>query len=77
MLVKLQPDPDQIRWYCQSALNGFEDLEAETAIENAKGALSRLMAYLDHTQKSIAVPGVESIESWVVSTPECHSHDNC
>lgn len=47
MLVALAPSPDQIRYYAVSAMNGFETLDAETAIANAKDDLSGLLRYLD------------------------------
>jgi hypothetical protein len=40
------------------------DLSTDDAVENAKGALQRLLEYLDHTEKSVAVPGVETVKLW-------------
>lgn len=47
MLVALAPSSDQIRYYAASAMNGFETLDAATAIENARDDLSALLRYLD------------------------------
>lgn len=47
VLVKLALSSDQIRWYAQSAISGFDTLDADDAIENAKADLLSLMAYLD------------------------------
>lgn len=47
MLVGLCPSTEQIRHYAQSALNGFGDLDADDAIENARSEIGGLIAYLD------------------------------
>ena len=47
MLITLAPNIDQIRWLAQSAYNGFEDLNTEDAIANAKSDLETLLLYLD------------------------------
>jgi len=47
MIVRIAASPEQIRWYAQSALNGFDDLSPVDAIENAKHDLRSLLAYLD------------------------------
>lgn len=47
MIVGIIPSPAQVRWYAQSALNGFGTLDREDAIENAQHELRALLAYLD------------------------------
>ncbi len=65
MIARLQVHPDQVRWYAQSALNGFETLESEDAIENAKADLRSLLAYLcalDRADNPVLVFDVAAIE---------------
>lgn len=47
MIAKVQPHPDQVRRYANSALNAFHDLEPADAIDHAKMHLKGLLAYLD------------------------------
>ena len=47
MLVSVHASPNQLRWWLQSALNGFEDLDASTAIEHARSELAAALRYLD------------------------------
>ena len=63
MIGKMTPHPDQIRWYAKSALNGFETLEPEDAIENARFDLRSLLAYLDRADDTVRILLVEPIES--------------
>jgi hypothetical protein len=35
MIAKVTPHIDQLRWYAKSALNGFDTLEHDDAVENA------------------------------------------
>jgi hypothetical protein len=65
MLVKIQIDPNQVRWYCQSAMNGFDDLATDDAIENAKSDLRALLEYVDHTDKAVCVAGIKAIKAAV------------
>ena len=65
MIVKLAPHPEQIRRWVESALNGFETLDTETAIANAKADLQALLAYLDRTDDATRVLGVVSVEARV------------
>ena len=65
MIVRLSPHPDQIRWWVQSALGGFDTLDRETAIANAKGDLAALLAYLDRTDDATRVLGVAPVEATV------------
>lgn len=65
MIVILMSDPDQIRWWVQSALNGFDTLEQDTASANAKAELSALLAYLDRTEDATRVFGVVPIKPGV------------
>lgn len=50
MLVTIIPNVKQIKRYAESALNGFEDLSTENAMENARGELQNLLTYLDRLQ---------------------------
>jgi hypothetical protein len=64
MLVGLCPSIEQLRYYVRSALCGFEDLDVDTAIENARSELSALLAYLDvlaTTNDAIPVFGLSVI----------------
>lgn len=63
MIGRLCPHSDQIRWYAQSALNGFDDLTPDDAIENAKHDLRSLLAYLDRADDTVRVFLVETVES--------------
>jgi hypothetical protein len=45
-IARLIADPSQIRFYVQSALNGFEDLDQDDAIENCRADLESLLSYL-------------------------------
>lgn len=65
MLVKIDAHPDQIRWYAQSALNGFNDLDPADAVENAKADLRAILEYLDHTQKAVPVAGIVAVKALV------------
>lgn len=66
MLVTIIPSVQQIRRYAESALNGFEDLSSDNAIENARYELQSLLTYLDRLQDTddavceSFVSGVES-----------------
>jgi hypothetical protein len=65
MIAKLMAHPDQIRWYVQGAINGFEDLEREDAIENALHDLRAILAYLDAldvASEAVLVTGLRGIE---------------
>lgn len=68
MLVRLLPSSDQVRWYAQTALNGFDTLDLIDAVENAKNDLQAILAYLDALDRAndaVLVPGIKSIESGV------------
>ncbi len=47
MLASIHASPNQLRWWLVSALNGFEDLEAATAIEHARSEIAAALRYLD------------------------------
>lgn len=49
--VKVIPDTDRIRYYAQSAINNFETLGAEDAIENAKLEMQAILDYLDEVER--------------------------
>lgn len=63
---------NQVRWYAKSALNGFDTLDPEDAIGNAKADLAALLAYLEPrmtshpaeaaTRENGDLPPVEEIE---------------
>ena len=66
MLVSMHASPNQLRWWLQSALNGFEDLDAATAIENARAEITAALEYLsrlDGVEDAVAVFGVVPIEA--------------
>lgn len=68
MIAKLSVHPDQIRWYAQSALNGFDTLDKDDAIEHAKSDLRAILAYLaalDRADDPLLVAGVETIKPGV------------
>ena len=68
MIARLTASPAQLRWYVQSALNGFDDLASRDAIENAKHDLRSLLAYLDALDRAdnpvLEFP-VEAVETGV------------
>lgn len=47
MQASLIPSVSQIRWHVESALNGFETLNLETAASEAQSELRALLRYLD------------------------------
>jgi len=58
MQLSLTPSVSQIRWYIESALNGFETLSLETAASEAQSELRALLRYLDaldSTNDAVAV----------------------
>lgn len=65
MIVKMTAHPGQIRWWVRSALNAFDTLDADTAIEIAKAELTALLAYLDRTDDAVTVLGVKAVEPGV------------
>jgi hypothetical protein len=65
MIVRMTAHPDQIRWWAQSALNGFDTLDTESAIANAKCDLIALLDYLDRTDDATRILGVAPVKSGV------------
>lgn len=68
MIARIAIHPDQIRWYVQNALNSFETLDREDAVENAMCDLRALLAYLDSldaADKAVLVSGVAGVEPGV------------
>ncbi len=63
MLVRLTPDPDQIRWHCRAALNSFKTLDLDDAAEASQGDLRGLLKYLDDAEQTLAVPSVGWIKT--------------
>lgn len=47
MIVSLSLSSDQIRYYAESALNGFETLTPDHAIENARSEIGAMVEYLN------------------------------
>lgn len=47
MRLKLIPHPDQIRWYANAALSGFDTLSPEQAAQVARDSVRGLLEYLD------------------------------
>ena len=62
MIARLAINPDQVRWYAQSALSGFDTLSPENAVENAKADLRSLLVYLDAANDAVLVLGIEPVE---------------
>lgn len=65
VIAKLTIHPDQVRWYVQSALSGFDTLDHGDAVENALHDLRRLLQYLDAldaANEAVLVAGVAGIE---------------
>ena len=68
MIVALAPHPAQIRYWAQSALNGFETLEHWDAVENARDDLRSILAYiaaLDGADYAIPIFGIETVKAGV------------
>ncbi len=68
MIVALHAHPDQLRYYAESALSGFETLDRDDAVENAKGELRSLLAYLaalDAADYAVPVLGIETVKAGV------------
>ena len=66
MMVALAPHPAQIRYWAQSALNGFETLDRWDAVENARDDLRSILAYLaalDRADYASPVSGIRTIEA--------------
>lgn len=66
MKVSVFPHPDQVRLYAKSALNGFETLSDEDAIENAKCDLRSLLDYLtglDRADYAVPIFGIETVKT--------------
>ena len=63
MIAALHLHPAQVRYYAQSALSGFDTLDSEAAIQNARHDLAALIAYLGRFA-DYAVPklGVGQVE---------------
>lgn len=55
MIARLLPDASQLRFWAQSALNGFETLDPATAAEVAQADMRALLAYLDTLEGADAV----------------------
>lgn len=65
VIGRIEIHPHQIRWYAQSALNAFKDLERDDAIESAKADLRRLLSYLDALDTAnevVLVSGIEGVK---------------
>ena len=52
MLVTIIPNTKQIKRFAESALNGFEDLSNDNAVENARCELQSLLSYLNGLQNA-------------------------
>ena len=58
MLVNFTANVEQIRWHAQSALNGFETLDLETAAYEAQSELRALLRYLDGLDSANSAPPI-------------------
>lgn len=47
MRIRLSPHPDQLRWYANAGLAGFETLSLEQAAACARDGLQSILHYLD------------------------------
>jgi len=78
MLVSVHASPNQLRWWLQSALNGFEDLDPAAAIENARSEIAAALEYLarlDAIEDAVAVFGVVPIEARIDGKPRVGKPD--
>lgn len=69
MIANLTASVEQIRHYAESALNGFETLDLETAAECAQGNLRGLLTYLDaldNTDSAVAVQVMGGVKPLIV-----------
>ena len=55
MIARLIPDPSQLRFWAQSALNAFDTLDCETAAEIARADIHSLLDYLAALEGADAV----------------------
>lgn len=65
MLVRVGLSGAQIRYYAESALNGFRDLSGEDAVANAKADLESILRYLDMADEAVAVLRVRRVKARV------------
>lgn len=65
MIARLRPDPDQVRMYLRRALNGFDTLNADDAVELARADACSLLDYLRLTDDAVLVTGIRPIEPGV------------
>ena len=66
MIAMVAPHPDQIRYFAESALNGFSTLTPATAIANAKDDLSGLLLYLEQLENhAVPILGKVRVEPWI------------
>ena len=66
MIAAIPPHPEQVRYYAQSALNGFDTLDHNQAVQNAKDELTGLLAYLGRfADYSVPIFGKSQIEPYI------------
>ena len=67
MQITIAPSMRQIRYYVESAINAFETLPTQTAIESNLGHLRRLITYLDALDRgaNVVVAGISAIKAGV------------
>jgi hypothetical protein len=68
MIVALSAHPDQLRYYAQSALSGFDTLDIDDAVENAKADLCSLLAYIDGLNAAdyaVAILGIKTVKAGI------------
>jgi hypothetical protein len=69
VIARIEPSIEQIKWYVQAALNGFETLDLETAAEVAQSKLRALLRYceaFDNTNKALAVSLASGVKPIIV-----------
>jgi hypothetical protein len=67
-MVALAPHPAQVRYWAQSALNGFETLDHWDAVENARDDLRSILSYLealDRADYAVPIFGIETVKTGV------------
>lgn len=66
VIAAFHPHPDQLRYYAQSALSGFDTLDGEAAVQNARDDLNALLAYLGRfADYAVPILGVSKVEPWI------------
>ena len=67
MQITIAPNARQIRYFVSCAMNAFDTLPIESAVETARSDLRQLLFYLDALDngKTLVVGGISAIEGGV------------